>query len=421
MKRAFLVLKREYLEHVRRRSFIVSTIAGPMILLLLYAIPIMSMFFVPDEQLHVAVLDRVGGIADGFIASVDDTLRDGRPRYVMMEMHPDNGDFERQRRVMIEAIKAGGLDIVIDIPETVLQDGRVNFLAENVLNDQVTDYLAARLNPVIIARRFASEGIGSKEVEALTKRVRFNEQKVTKTGVLAEAEVAGEYIVSIVFVMLLYSMLLTWGMSVQRSIIEEKSSRVIEVMLSSVEPRDLFIGKILGVGAVGFTQLLIWSTLLLSLALSSGLMAAQVAGFIQVGLSDVIYLMVYFVLGFFLYSSIFTIVGAMCTTEQDAQQLQSLVILPLIVPIMFVFLVMQNPSSTLAVVLSMVPLFTPMLMLARVSIIEPPVWQIVASIVILLLSIWGIVWVSAKIFRVGILMYGKRPSFKEVWRWSRYA
>jgi ABC-2 type transport system permease protein len=215
--------------------------------------------------------------------------------------------------------------------------------------------------------------------------------------------------------------LLSWGILVQRSIIEDKRSRVIEVLLSSVEPRDLFIGKIIGVGSLGLTQIAIWGLIMLCAGLSSSIVIAEYANYVQVSVMDVVYFIVFFVLGFLLYSSIFTIIGAVCTTEQDAQQLQSIVVFPMVVPIMMMFLVVQNPNSTVSVVLSLIPLFAPMLMLSRVVISEPAVWQVALCIVLLVASIYGVIVFSARVFRTGILMYGKRPGLREIFRWSRYA
>jgi ABC-2 type transport system permease protein len=220
--------------------------------------------------------------------------------------------------------------------------------------------------------------------------------------------------------MILYMALLTWGVSIQRSIIEEKGSRVIEVMLSSVEPLDLFLGKIIGLGLVGLTQLAIWVVVALSIGFYTYYAAAGIFSYINVSPLTLVYFVIYFIFGFLLYASIFTIVGAICSTEQDAQQLQGLVTLPLVVPILLLMMIIQSPNSTIAVVFSLIPLFTPMLMLARVVVLQPSFWQIALSMVLLVISIYASIYISSRVFRVGILMYGKRPGLREVVRWLRY-
>ncbi|UCG51918.1 MAG: ABC transporter permease [Candidatus Latescibacterota bacterium] len=419
--KALYVIKREYYESIRKKSFIISTILAPVLLLVIYAIPILTVFFVPGEQVSVAVLDRTGLIADDFVSSLTDTLKDGRPKYKTALPQPVSGDFDQLEAALIETIDNGALDVLIQIPEDVFESGKVDYISKDHFVEQVMDDMRGRINPVIISHRLAGEGMDYERVSRLTQRIELNEKKLTKGGVLENEELIGEFVLVVVFVMILYMTLLSWGMSVQRSIIEEKGSRVIEVMLSSVEPRDLFLGKIIGLGSLGLTQIAIWSLMMLAVTFSSSIAAAQYASYVRISPVEIIYFIVFFILGYLLYSSIFSIIGAVCTTEQDAQQLQSIVVFPMIIPIMLMFLVIQNPNSTLAVVLSLVPLFTPMLMLARVVISDPNSWQVGLSIVLLVVSIYGVILFSARVFRVGILMYGKRPGLKEIFRWFRYA
>jgi ABC-2 type transport system permease protein len=413
------IIKREYMENIRKKGFIISTILAPVILLAFYSIPILSVFFVPDEQISIAVLDRTGRVGGNFVTSLDDTLKDGRARF-QAKIY-GSGDYGQQRETLIASISNNALDVLIELPEDVLETGEVNYISKDVFNERMMDDLRDKLNPVVVGQRLADQGLDFEQVSEMTRRVRLLENKITKSGLLQEEEVVGELIMVVVFVMILYMTLLSWGMSVQRAIIEEKSSRVIEVMLSSVEPRDLFFGKIFGVGALGFTQIAVWSIMFLAIGFSSAIVTAEFMDFVQVAPMDIFYFLVFFVLGFLLYSALFTIIGAVCSTEQDAQQLQTIVILPLVVPLMMMFLVIQNPNATLSVVLSFIPLFTPMLMLARIVISEPAAWEIVLGIALLIVSIYGVTLFSARVFRVGILMYGKRPNLREIIRWSRYA
>lgn len=414
------IIKREYMENFRKKSFIISTILAPIILIGLYAIPVLTVFFVPGEQVSIAVLDRTGGIADKFATSLDDTLKDGRPRY-QTRVYDAKGDLNARREMLIASLDNDALDVLIEVPEDVLETGRVNYISKDMFNERMMDDLREKLNPVVIGRRLADRGLDYDEVSKLTGRVRLNENKITKSGVMEDEEVTGQLIMVVVFVMILYMTLLSWGMSIQRSIIEEKTSRVVEVMLSSVEPRDLLFGKIIGVGSLGLTQIAIWSVMLLAIGLSSVASSAAFMDFVRIRPSDVFYFIAFFVLGFLLYSSLFTIIGAVCSTEQDAQQLQAIVIMPLIIPIMMMFFVVQNPNTTLSLVLSFIPLFTPMLMFARIVVSEPPLWEILIAFVVLIASIYGVTLFSARVFRIGILMYGKRPGPKEILRWFRYA
>jgi len=419
--KTFHIIKREYLEGIRKKGFIIGTILAPVILGVFYSIPLLSVFFVPDEQISIAVLDRTGRLAGTFAPTLTDTLTDGRAKFLVKVYDDGTTDHDRQKEILIASITNDALDVLIELPDDILEEGEVNYISKDVFNERTMDDLRDKLNPVVVSQRLSEQGLSFAQVSKMTERIRLNENKITKSGMLEENEVLGELITVIFFVMILYMTLLSWGMSVQRAIIEEKSSRVIEVMLSSVEPRDLFFGKILGIGALGFTQVAIWSVMFLVIGFSSAVATAQFMEYVQVSFSDVFYFLVFFVLGFMLYSSLFTIIGAVCNTEQDAQQLQTLVILPLVVPLMMMFLVMQNPNATLSVVLSYVPFFTPMLMLVRIVVADPAWWEILLSVAILVFSTYVITIFSARVFRVGILMYGKRPGVREIIRWSTYA
>jgi ABC-2 type transport system permease protein len=216
--------------------------------------------------------------------------------------------------------------------------------------------------------------------------------------------------------MLLYTSMLLWGQAVLSGVIEEKGSRVVEVIVSSIPTHSLFAGKLLGVGAAGLIQLLVWTA---SLALL-GLYAAGAAG--GVDLPEIpplllVSFVIFFLLGYFLYAALYAAVGAAVNTIQEAQSLVYPILLPLVVGMMFFPAVIQSPDSGLAVALSLVPPLTPLLMFLRISVVTPPAWQILLSILLTLATIAGVVWVAARIYRVGILMYGKRPTFPEMMRW----
>jgi ABC-2 type transport system permease protein len=210
-----------------------------------------------------------------------------------------------------------------------------------------------------------------------------------------------------------------WGQAVLTSVIEEKSNRVVEVIVAAVPPVRLLAGKLLGVGAVGLTQSLVW---VLSLALLSALgagmaVAAGMGGLPEIGLPILAGFVACFLLGFFLYASMFAAVGSSVNTTQEAQSLVFPVFLPLVVSIMVFPMVMQSPDSTASVVLSLIPFFTPILMFLRIAVLTPPAWQIALAFGLTGLTIAGVLFVAGRIYRVGILMYGKRPTFPEIMKW----
>ena len=206
-----------------------------------------------------------------------------------------------------------------------------------------------------------------------------------------------------------------------RSVLEEKTSRVMEVVLSSATAGELMAGKILGVGAVGLTQIAVWVLIGLG-ATTPGLLAARnQLSDINLSPAALPAFAVFFVLGFLLYSALYAALGAMVNSEQEAQQWQFVVVMPIIIPVMLMTYVIRQPNAPLSVWMSLVPFFAPILMYVRVVVQPPPLWQIGVCIALMVLTVWGAVALCSRIYRVGILMYGKRPTLPEIVKWVRYA
>lgn len=243
-------------------------------------------------------------------------------------------------------------------------------------------------------------------------------------------EGAPEFMGAFIGAMLLYMVILLYAVAVMRATMEEKTGGVVEILISSVRPWELMLGKILGVGSVGLTQLAVWIFLGV-LGLTMGLPALVTArpemldpGFLRdalpgPGLSALFVAL--FLGGYFLYAALYAAVGAMCSTEEEAQQAQFPVVLLLVVPVLFLVHVIENPSSSTAVVASLVPFFSPILLYARVATGAVPAWQIGAALLLLLGGVLVVAWLAGRIYRVGILMQGKRPTLPEIWRWVREA
>jgi ABC-2 type transport system permease protein len=245
--------------------------------------------------------------------------------------------------------------------------------------------------------------------------------KVTAGGATEDRGAAT--IMAIILLMILYTSVLVWGQLMLTSVIEEKTSRVVEVMVSAVSPFQLLVGKLLGVGAAGLTQFLVWVSSMVAISLFGAGMAAAMGNFKipEIPAVLLVSLLVFFVLGFLLYSALFAAVGASVNSQQEASSLAFPVMMPLIVGVMLFPMVMQAPDGTAATVLSFIPLFTPLLMFLRVAILTPPLWQIVLSMFTTALTIAAVLWFAARVYRVGILMYGKKPTFPELMRWVRHS
>jgi ABC-2 type transport system permease protein len=223
---------------------------------------------------------------------------------------------------------------------------------------------------------------------------------------------------------LIYFTVVFYGMNVARSVVEEKTSRIFEVLLSTVKPQSLMAGKLLGVGAAGLTQMAIWFVLISAVVGSSAASASTGhGGLAAFGIHplQLFFLAAYFLLGFFFYSAIAAAVGASVSSEQEIQQFSMVIVAPLTVGMILIGYITSNPTALPVVLLSLFPPCAPIVMFLRMSSQMPPAWQIALSMVLMLLFIWGAIWVASRIYRVGILMYGKRATLPEMLRWMRYS
>jgi ABC-2 type transport system permease protein len=413
------VAKREYLDRVRKKSFLIATILGPVLMAGWILVPGLLMQHAPEGRMVMAVVDLTQSLYAGFEASLDDTLPDGSRMFILRNAPATADGLDGAKKELSAEVAAGAIEGYIVFPPDIVEKGKATYFGKKVSNIRTLERIENALNETVVAKRLAVQGLEYAKVTEMLKRVNVETVQVLK----GEEKAGGfeqTFMTNIIFIMILYMTILLWGIAVERSIIEEKNNRVVEVLLSSLKPFDLMAGKILGVGAVGLTQYAIWGIFAVgvsSYALSSG----QFAQFVSFEPVAIAFFVLFFVLGFLFYSTMFAGIGAICNTDQEAQQLQTPINMCLAVTFLVPLAVMQNPDGTFATVFSLIPFFAPILMFMRINVLMPPAWQIALSVAILLASIYVAGILSAKIFRVGILMYGKRPDLREVFKWLRRA
>ena len=414
-----IVAKREYLDRVRKRSFVIGTILGPLLMGAMILVPGLLYEHSPESRVDMAVIDLTHSLSDNFAAALDDTLSDGSKMFVLRNVAATNDDLEAVKKELSGQVEAGALEGYLVLPENVIERGTATYFGKKVSNIRTLERIDNALNETIVARRLSLQGLDYGKVREMIKRVKIETVQVIK-GEEKQSEFEQTYITTFIFIMMLYMTILLWGMAVQRSIIEEKNNRVIEVLLSSLKSFDIMAGKIIGVGAVGLTQYAIWAVFGLGLsfyALSTG----QYSQFVSFSGVTLAFFVLFYLLGFLFYSTLFAGIGAVCNTDQEAQQLQTPIVMCLAFTIIIPMAVMQSPEGTFATVFSMIPFFAPILMFMRINILMPPAWQIALSIGILVVSIYIAGILAAKVFRIGILMYGKRPDVREILKWMRRA
>jgi ABC-2 type transport system permease protein len=414
LSRLWPIVRREYLERVRSKAFLIATLLGPILMVVLTLAPALLMGRT-GKPLRLALLDETGRLATPVRASLATRKLQEQARFIV---EPLSAGAEGAGEATLKArVLEGDLDGFLKLPAGTLEGAGAEYYGKTVSNMIDLRLIEESVSAAVIAERLAGAGVDRARVEELTRGVDLKPVRVSATG---EREDRGAgFVLSFILVMMLYTTVLMWGQAVLTSVIEEKSSRVVEVIVSAVPSRYLLAGKLLGVGAAGLTQFLAWVLTLLLLSLfGAGLSLSLGMGKLpEVSPLTLVFFLVYFLLGFLMYAALFAALGSCVNTTQEAQSLAFPVFMPLILAVMFIMPVVQAPDSGLSIGLSLFPFFTPLLMFLRISVLQPPAWQIALSMVLTLLTIVGIVFVAARIYRVGILMYGKRPTFPEIMRW----
>ncbi|HVO09308.1 MAG TPA: ABC transporter permease [Vicinamibacteria bacterium] len=409
------VLRREYLERVRTRGFVIATVLGPLLMAAMMVVPALVARS-GGKPLRIAVVDREGSLRPAVEAALRDLRVDGKPHFTV-EPGASGPAAEREAAIKKQVLD-GQLDGYLLLPADAVEAAAASYYGRNVSNLGELRTLERRVSDVLVSRRLSGAGLDPRRVKDLTRELDLKTIRVSAGGEREDRGAA--FFLSIILLMILYTSILMWGQLVMTSVIEEKGSRVVEVMASGLPPTQLLWGKLLGVGAAGLTQFLVWAA---SLGVISLAAAGPLVGSIklpEISPLVLVSFVVFFLLGFLFYASLYAAIGAAVNTVQEAQNFVFPVIMPLVIGLVCFPVVLESPDSAFSVALSLVPFLTPLMMFLRIVVLTPPAWQIVVSVVLMLLAIAAAVWVAARVYRVGILMYGKKPTFPELMRWMRH-
>ena len=412
MHNVWLIAKREYIERIRTKAFLLTTILIP-VLMGGGIVGSIMMSMRSKSTSHISIVSKDQQLATDLKAE----LANGKDSKMTVDViSPPGPD---TRRVLDGELADKALDGYLWITPANRANDRPTFswTPRSVGDIATKGNVTGALHTVLMRERLTHQGMVAADVDALMQPVQVD---TTQAGKNTDTTTAffGAY----VLFFLMYFVIMLYGMNVARSIIEEKTSRVFEVLLATIRPEEMMAGKVIGVGSVGLTQVGIW-LLTAVLLTSTSLISSFTGGSSHISLSaaQVGFFILYFLLGFLLYSSIAAALGAMTNSEQELQQLNMFLVMPLAVCMFSLGIVINNPSGTTATVLSLIPFCTPLIMYLRISMAMPPIWQIVLSIAIMAVTIYAILWVASRIYRVGILMYGKKPSLPEIMRWLKYS
>jgi ABC-2 type transport system permease protein len=409
------VIRREYVTRVKTKGFWISTALIPAFMVVITVVPSL-MATRQQEHVTLGVADRTGHVIEPLRGELDEIReRPWRPMPVEVVELPADADSADYAAMVLD----GDVDAYVVIDEEDLAGGDVPYYARVTTNILVQEELGDILQRIFTERRLRDAGLDPEQVAELSTRVRVRAVGVGKEEKAAAGEV--RFIIAYGMFFLLYMMLMLYGQQILRGVLEEKSSRIVEVVLSALRPSELMIGKIVGIGAVGLTQLVLWAgtALAMSLAGTAGVLVA-LKSMPPLPIDLILHFLFIFVLGFFVYASIFAVVGAMHNNEQEAQQYNTAAMMPIIIPVIFIFNVINAPNSTLAIVMSFIPLFSPLILLARIAVGAVPAWQMILAYALIVAFVLVELYLAARIYRIGVLMYGKRPTLQELARWVRY-
>jgi ABC-2 type transport system permease protein len=433
MRNVWLIARREYVERIRTKGFMITTIMIPLIM---GGFIFGSIFMSSNasNEVHIAAVSEDTQLVLDLQAELERLQRQNDDNAVELEKHPTSPrGASKQPNILVDAMNPGpatratldqelddnDLDGYLWITPASAPGGRPRFSYTPRSGDQgsVRNILAGALQRVLLREQLTHRGIIATDMDCMLKPVTVVAAHASHSDDRESAEIS----VSVLF-FVMYLAIMLYGMNVARSIIEEKTSRIFEVLLATVRPEAMMAGKIIGVGSVGLTQVGIWLAAVLALAGTS--VAVHMGGdtiHMSLTFAQVIFFFVYFILGYLFYASIAAALGAMTNSEQELQQLNMFLVMPLVVCFAALGTVLLTPDVMLSRVLALIPPFTPLLMYMRISLGHPLKWEIAASIVLMSASICAIIWVTSRIYRIGVLMYGKRPNIPEILRWLKYS
>lgn len=429
MHNVFLIARREYLERVRTKSFVIMTMLIPLLMAGVVLIPGLVLNSGSHGVRHFVVAASSQQVAETIRTQLTNVQEQQiieqkrqslkRPADMPSELTVDidTNTSAEERSNLTQKVRSKELDGVIWATDEALASAKIPFITRGsssfIQNARIEEGVGRALH----REALRNKGLSDHEIEMAMKRVELEPQDATGNGSSVNPQVT--FATTVVMVVLLYMSLLLYGINVMRAVLEEKMSRIMEVMLSVAQAKEMMAGKILGVGAVGLTQFAIWIT---TAAIFAGLPVAAAMGMKgAISTKVMIAFPVFYLLGYALYSTVYATIGAMVNSEQEAQQTQFIVLMPLILAVSFMIPVMDAPNSALAFWTSMFPFTSPVVMFIRMAVTDPPLWQIALSIGLCVAAIYGLVLLCGRIYRVGILMYGKKPTLPEIMKWIRYA
>lgn len=427
MNKTKLIIVREFSERVRKKSFIITTLLMPLLMIGLMVAPSLMMMYGGGEQKQIVVIDRTGVVAENLTPTPE-------VQYI------EHNDLSIQDACRIYGEQSGVFGILYIGSDIEARDS-VTLISNSSSTPVIEESISKQLNEIVKRNKLAELGYDVDSLERVMQSVETNIDIRTRinngTGDMEAMESSSSginYALGMILGMLLYMVIILYGQMVLTSVVEEKSSRVIDVLVTSCTPFQIMMGKILGIALVALAQIAVWAVLIISASkfLIPALFSAEVAASNDMMMQALVgtlgdtgyiaslfaYLILFILGGFLLYASLYAAAGSAVDSVQDGQQFNTIIMMPIILSIIIMMSVFNDPNSPIAFWASIIPFTSPIVMIARIPF-GIPTWEIIVSLVTLYLSFVVVAWVAAKIYRIGIFMHGKRPSWRELGRWLR--
>lgn len=453
MNKLLVVIKREYLQKVRTKFFVIMTVLGPIMLVVVTILPGLLISMKTGEDTRIAILDQTEGLKlydsmrnsllrlerdagssqqQGIAEAANSNSKDRMEKagksntgsFHVEQVNPNGRSLEEIKRELNARIGRDELEGYLVIPPDILNSGesKASYYGRNVGDVFTRGQIEQRLNNAVRRQRLIKEGVKDQDLDALSKSVDLATYPVNEKGEEGAEDSGAGFVMVFIIAFLIYMSILLYGQVVLGAIIEEKETRIAEILFSSVRPFQIMFGKLIGVSLMALTQLMIWGLAFSAIALY--IVPAMSAQGQDINLPHLppfffVYFLLFFVLGYFMYSALYVLVGSMVTTAQEGGQMAMPVIFLLMAGLYLAFPVIRAPNSSFAFWVSMVPFFAPITMMVRIVSQTPPFWQIALSLVIGFSTVVGLLWLASRIYRIGMLMYGKKATIPEVARWIR--
>lgn len=427
-RQIFLVLKREYMTRIKSKGFIAATILVPVGFAAMFGIGVFISVWDSDITFEIGVIDHT----EVLVQSLDDLNAE---RYI------DYSNFsEDSLRTLVQEEKITGY-VILD-EDHITSDKTIELIYSGSGGIQLLNSIRSDMREVIREERLQRANVSEDIQNIFETNVTLDSRRLTAEGEETEDDTAFFTVVGMAMGFIIFFAIFGYGGYIMRGVIEEKTNRIVEVITSSVKPIELLSGKMAGVGALAITQFGIWIIALFGLSAIAGPIAASLMSDQQSQMSEamgageqpeipafldiptietslIIYFILFFILGYILYSSLFAAIGSAADSETDTQQLMMPVTIPIMLAYFIMFHAWRSPDSTLSIISSLIPFFSPIVMITRIAITEVPFWQIGLAMLLMLLTFVGTMWLSAKIYKVGILSYGSTAGFKDIAKWIR--